>query len=107
MTIEEEEAGVHFLMHLRTDLKEESIVTQAKSRGVKLKPLSGYYADAAEAIKQENTYVMNYSSIDPAAMERGGGSAASYSAGAYDGKNTFEAEMKKEPGIIIKLIHRK
>lgn len=33
VTIEEEEAGVHFLMHLRTDLKEESIVTQAKSCG--------------------------------------------------------------------------
>lgn len=30
VTIEEEEAGVHFLMHLRTELKEESIVTQAK-----------------------------------------------------------------------------
>ena len=73
VTIEEEEAGVHFLMHLRTDLKEESIVTQAKSRGVKLKPLSGYYADTAEAAKQENTYVMNYSSIDPAAMERAAG----------------------------------
>ena len=72
-SIEEEEAGVHFLMHLRTDLKEESIVTQAKSRGVKLKPLSGYYADTAEAAKQENTYVMNYSSIDPAAMERAAG----------------------------------
>lgn len=70
MTIEEEEAGVHFLMHLCTDQKEEKIVTQAKSRGVKLKPLSGYYADTAEAAKQENTYVMNYSSIDPAAMER-------------------------------------
>ena len=73
VTIEEEEAGVHFLMHLRTDLKEESIVTQAKSRGVKLKPLSGYYADTAEAAKQENTYVMNYSFIDPAAMERAAG----------------------------------
>ena len=67
VTIEEEEAGVHFLMHLCTDQKEEKIVTQAKSRGVKLKPLSGYYADTAEAAKQENTYVMNYSSIDPAA----------------------------------------
>ena len=71
VTIEEEEAGVHFLMHLCTDQKEEKIVTQAKSRGVKLKPLSGYYADTAEAAKQENTYVMNYSSIDPAAMEIG------------------------------------
>lgn len=73
VTIEEEEAGVHFLMHLCTDQKEEEIVTQAKSRGVKLKPLSGYYADTAEAAKQENTYVMNYSSIDPAAMERAAG----------------------------------
>ena len=73
VTIEEEEAGVHFLMHLCTDQKEEKIVTQAKSRGVKLKPLSGYYADTAEAAKQENTYVMNYSSIDPAAMERAAG----------------------------------
>ena len=58
VTIEEEEAGVHFLMHLCTDQKEEEIVTQAKSRGVKLKPLSGYYADTAEAAKQENTYVI-------------------------------------------------
>lgn len=37
MTIEEEEAGVHFLMHLCTDQKEEKIVTQAKSRGSKIK----------------------------------------------------------------------
>ena len=83
-----------FLMHLRTDLKEESIVTQAKSRGVKLKPLSGYYADAAEAIKQENTYVMNYSSIDPAAMERAAG-VLLHILRAHTTENTFEAEMKK------------
>ena len=51
-------------MHLCTDQKEEKIVTQAKSRGVKLKPLSGYYADTAEAAKQENTYVMNYSFVN-------------------------------------------
>ena len=94
VTIEEEEAGVHFLMHLRTDLKEESIVTQAKSRGVKLKPLSGYYADAAEAIKQENTYVMNYSSIDSAAMERAAG-VLLHILRAHTTENTFEAEMKK------------
>lgn len=94
VTIEEEEAGVHFLMHLRTDLKEESIVTQAKSRGVKLKPLSGYYADTAEAAKQENTYVMNYSSIDPAAMERAAG-VLLHILRAHMTENTFEAEMKK------------
>ena len=94
VTIEEEEAGVHFLMHLRTELKEESIVTQAKSRGVKLKPLSGYYADTAEAAKQENTYVMNYSSIDPAAMERAAG-VLLHILRAHTTENTFEAEMKK------------
>ena len=94
VTIEEEEAGVHFLMHLRTELKEESIVTQAKSRGVKLKPLSGYYADTAEAAKQENTYVMNYSSIDPAAMERAAG-VLLHILRAHMTENTFEGEMKK------------
>lgn len=94
VTIEEEEAGVHFLMHLCTDQKEEEIVTQAKSRGVKLKPLSGYYADTAEAAKQENTYVMNYSSIDPAAMERAAG-VLLHILRAHMTENTFEAEMKK------------
>ena len=94
VTIEEEEAGVHFLMHLHTDLKEEEIVTQAKSRGVKLKPLSGYYADAAEAAKQENTYVMNYSSVDPTAMERAAG-VLLHILRAQMTEKTFEAEMKK------------
>ena len=81
-------------MHLCTDQKEEEIVTQAKSRGVKLKPLSGYYADTAEAAKQENTYVMNYSSIDPAAMERAAG-VLLHILRAHMTENTFEAEMKK------------
>ena len=92
VTIEEEEAGVHFLMHLCTDQKEEKIVTQAKSRGVKLKPLSGYYADTAEAAKQENTYVMNYSSIDPAAMERAAGVPVSYT---HLGKNSVSLPASK------------
>lgn len=69
VTIEEEEAGVHFLMYLHTEKAEKEVVAQAKSRGVKLKPLSGYYADAEKAAQKTNVYVMNYSSVDPAVMK--------------------------------------
>ena len=69
VTIQEEEAGVHFLMHIKTSLKEETLVEEAKSRGVRLAPMSGYYSGGgAEAY--ENTYVMNYSSVGQEQMER-------------------------------------
>ena len=71
ITIQEEEAGVHFLMHIQSDCTEAEIVEKAKAGGVKLDPLSRYYIKNTEKHEQngqenpyENTYVMNYSSIN-------------------------------------------
>ena len=71
ITIQEEEAGVHFLMHIKSDCAEAEIVEKAKAGGVKLDPLSRYYIKNTEKHEQngqenpyENTYVMNYSSIN-------------------------------------------
>ena len=71
ITIQEEEAGVHFLMHIKSDCAEAEIVEKAKAGGVKLDPLSRYYIKNTEKHEQngqenpyENTYVMNYSSVN-------------------------------------------
>ena len=71
ITIQEEEAGVHFLMHIQSDCTEAEIVEKAKVGGVKLDPLSRYYIQNTEKHEQngqenpyENTYVMNYSSVN-------------------------------------------
>jgi len=61
ISISEEEAGVHFLMQIHTDKPEKELITTAKSKGIKLNPLSNYYFD--EQPLYENIYVMNYSSI--------------------------------------------
>lgn len=62
ITITEEEAGVHFLMHINSKKSEEEIVLRAEDKGIKLVPLSEYYCGSE--VKFLNTYVMNYSSID-------------------------------------------
>ena len=59
-----EEAGLHFLMNIRTEMSEEQVIKNAKERKIRLVPLSSYYYGNA---KEQNVYVMNYSSID---MER-------------------------------------
>lgn len=71
ITIQEEEAGVHFLMHIQSDCTEAEIVEKAKAGGLKLDPLSRYYIKNTEKHEQngqenpyENTYVMNYSSVN-------------------------------------------
>ena len=71
ITIQEEEARVHFLMHIQSDCTEAEIVEKAKVGGVKLDPLSRYYIKNTEKHEQngqenpyENTYVMNYSSVN-------------------------------------------
>lgn len=64
VTVSGEEAGLHFLMNIRTEMPEEQVIKNAKEREIRLVPLSSYYYGNA---KEQNVYVMNYSSID---MER-------------------------------------
>ena len=67
INIREEEAGVHFLMHINTSKSENEVVVSAISKGIKLVPLSRYFHDitdtSSDTYKSTNTYVMNYSSI--------------------------------------------
>lgn len=64
ISIREEEAGVHFLMHIDRDKPEEQIVAAAAAQGIRLDPVSGYYF--GEPRGQTNWYVMNYASVDGA-----------------------------------------
>ena len=61
VSIMEEEAGVHFLMQIKSEKDEYEIVKAAKSRGIKLVPLSEFYCGDTKAY--QNIYMMNYSSI--------------------------------------------
>lgn len=72
ITIQEEEAGVHFLMHIQADCTEAEIVERAKMGGVKLDPLSRYYIKDSKGgfLHTENTFVMNYSSINVENIKR-------------------------------------
>ena len=69
VTIREEGAGVHFLMQIHTEKSEEEIVTEAKGKGIKLAPLSHYF-DGEKDGNFENTYVINYSSVDLTNIEK-------------------------------------
>ncbi len=72
ITIQEEEAGVHFLMHIQSDCTEAEIVERAKMGGVKLDPLSRYYVKDSQDVfsHPENTFVMNYSSVNMENIKR-------------------------------------
>lgn len=61
ISVSGQEAGLHFLMTLHTDLPEPVVLERAASKGVNLVPLSKYYYREKGS---ENVYVMNYSSID-------------------------------------------
>lgn len=70
ITIREEEAGVHFLIHIRTKKSEEEIISNAKSNGIKLAPLSKYNMKEQKQQQFNNTYVINYSSIDLSQLDK-------------------------------------
>ena len=61
--IQEKEAGVHFIMEVRSSRPESDVTTRARANGVNLSPLSAYYAQGTYS--KENIYVMNYSSLKP------------------------------------------
>ena len=64
ITIKEEDSGVHFMMKLKTDRTEMDMISDAKSKGIKLAPLSKYFVSQTSNMNFQNVYVMNYSSID-------------------------------------------
>ncbi len=81
ITITEEDAGLHFLMHLNTSVPDELMIQYAKSKGVRIASLSQYYEsypptkqwdaelNRQQAFLGEHTFIMNYSSIHPEHMK--------------------------------------
>ena len=67
ITIKEEDAGLHFLMHVTLSVSDEIILKKAKSQGLRLACLSQYYHQ--DSPPEAHTFVMNYSAIHPEHMK--------------------------------------
>ena len=70
--ITEEDAGLHFLVHLDTELDDETLRIRAAEAGLRLALLSDYYADPVDA--PHHVLVVNYAGLElsklPEALER-------------------------------------
>lgn len=67
VTISEEDAGLHFLMHVCTTLSDEDFCIKAEQKGIKISSLSQYYFSAPQTTM--HTFIINYSSIQEDAIE--------------------------------------
>ena len=66
--ISEEHAGLHFLLHLKTDIPDRELLLRLEQSGVKLSSLSQYYHNSPETV--EHIFIMNYSFILEENMEK-------------------------------------
>lgn len=64
-TITEEEAGLHFLLHIRTEMSDDALVRKAAENGIHIACLSEYYHTGTP---DKHAIVMNYSGIALAAI---------------------------------------
>lgn len=67
VSISEEDAGLHFLMKIKTDLDDGDFCRKAEQHGIKLSPLSQYYVNAPDTAR--HIFVMNYSSLSEDRIE--------------------------------------
>lgn len=67
--IMEENAGLHFLLKVETDLTDEELVQLASDKGINISCLSQYYYD--KSIAKEHTLVINYSGVNVDKIEEG------------------------------------
>ena len=67
IAITEEDAGLHFLMHVNVSVPDESITENAAAKGLRIASLSRYYAQAPAS--ESHTFIMNYSAIPPEHMK--------------------------------------
>lgn len=58
----EENAGLHFLMKVTTDMSDTDMISAAENEGVKISCLSEYYHDSRQ--QNSGTIIINYSGID-------------------------------------------
>lgn len=63
ITVEEQDAGLHFLLKLDTTLSDRALEEALKERGIRARTLSSYYQQPAEALPHR--LVVNYSGLCP------------------------------------------
>ena len=61
VAILEEDAGLHFLLKVDTELPDEKLITRASTQGIHISCLNQYYA--APPAKDSHTIIINYSGI--------------------------------------------
>jgi GntR family transcriptional regulator/MocR family aminotransferase len=66
--IGEEEAGLHFLLQVHTNVTDTELVQRAARQGLHIACLSSYYAQADMAAAHAHTLVLNYSSVPETVM---------------------------------------
>ena len=59
--IMEEDAGLHFLLKVETELSDKELIRRAAEKGIHVSCLSQYYYDQAKAI--DHTLIINYSGV--------------------------------------------
>lgn len=62
VTIHEEDAGLQFLMEIKTKYSDEEFVRRAEKKGIKMSPLSGFYH--LKENRPEHIFVMNYLGVE-------------------------------------------
>lgn len=67
-TISEEDAGLHFLLEIKTGLSDEEVCAALEEGGVRISSVAQYYTDPVR--KKEHIFVMNYSSLEEKNMEK-------------------------------------
>ena len=60
--IMEEDAGLHFLLKVETELSDKELIRRALEKGIHVSCLSQYYYDKTKAI--DHTLIINYSGVD-------------------------------------------
>ncbi len=66
LTIQEQDAGLHFLLQVDTQLSDEALVAFLLENGIKVQSLGSFYTQP----KTLHTLVVNYSGVDEAALGR-------------------------------------
>ncbi len=66
LEIQEQGAGLHFLLRLHTEKSDEALATALAAASIRMTPLSAYYARGGR--EAEHTFVMNYTALDPALL---------------------------------------
>ena len=67
ITILEQDAGLHFLVKVDTELSDEALTEKLLSAGIRVKSLSSYYH--LPAGEDRHCFLVNYSVLDEAALE--------------------------------------